>query len=138
MRHAAGIAAFLCLLVSPLWAADAPAAATASSVASRPLYVGEAGAVPVQVVSAWLGERIGNENGLFEYQKLDIKQSGHGEEIRQVDITVLLDGLLDDAVKSQRYQLRLEYAGTQWQIVSARQDWTCRRGGKGWTQRPCK
>ncbi|WP_028451815.1 hypothetical protein [Chitinilyticum aquatile] len=141
MRFAAGFALMMGLLsAAPAWSADAPAAEAASGVAaaSRPVYVGDAGAAPVQVVYAWLADRIADEHGLFDYQKLDIRQTGKGEDIRQVEMVVQMDGLLDDSVKTQRYQLRLDFVGAQWQIVSARQDWTCRRGGKGWTQRPCK
>ncbi|WP_028454802.1 hypothetical protein [Chitinilyticum litopenaei] len=138
MKHAASLMALLLGLLAPAWAADEVASAPAAAAPARPIFIGQPGDAPVQVAFAWLADRVADEHGLFEYQKLDIRQGGKGEVVSSVDLALVMDGLLDDAVKSQRYQLKLSFVDNRWQIDAARQDWTCRRGGKAWTQRPCK
>lgn len=134
MRALAGLTLVMAML-SPLAQAET---ASAPAQAAKPIFVGKPGEAPVPVVYRWLSDRIADENGLFGYPKLVLTQTGKGEDIRSVDVTVVMDGLPDDAVKTQRYQLKLDFVAEAWQIAAARQDWQCRRAGKGWTQRPCQ
>ncbi|AOX99787.1 hypothetical protein [Jeongeupia sp. USM3] len=113
------------------FAADAPAKAAA------PIYTGKPGHAPVEVVFDYLKDRIADEYGLSEYRNLTIVQQGKGGEIPDhVSLKVEMQGLLDDAVATQRYAFALRFDDV-WKIDAVRQDWLCRRGQKGWTQRPC-
>ncbi|KAF0812550.1 hypothetical protein IGB42_02839 [Andreprevotia sp. IGB-42] len=133
------IAAVLLLIaLMPFAVADDAAPAAADAAAAPVIFKGTRGLAPVQVVYDYLKDRIADEHGLADYQSLAIRQQAKGEAGEQVQMEVVLAGLKDDAVASQRYQLGLVLADSGWDINSARQDWKCRRGGKGWTTKPCK
>ncbi|MGL4996337.1 MAG: hypothetical protein ACRC6G_09245 [Deefgea sp.] len=110
--------------------------------ARKPLFTGQLGAAPVQVVYEYLGNRLTNELGIGEYQRLAIQQTLAGpENFKKVNIELQMQGLMGDSVRTQRFQLGLSFDDTTsaWLIDSAKQDWQCRRGNsKGWTQKPCK
>ena len=126
------------ILVLIFAALSAPALAEATPV----IYTGKLGMAPVQVVYDYLKERVADEYGVGEYRELSIKQrAASGEQFGQVAIELQQQGLLDDATKTQRYQLSLSLneASKLWQIDGVKQDWQCRRGAsKAWTQKPCK
>ncbi|SMC16964.1 hypothetical protein SAMN02745857_00295 [Andreprevotia lacus DSM 23236] len=114
-------------------------AALAEDAAPAPvLFRGERGLAPVPVVYDYLKDRIADEVGLSDYQTLSIKQLRKGEDREHVQVEVVMAGLTDDAIASQRYLLALHVEESGWVIDSAKQDWKCRRGGKGWTNKPCK
>ena len=102
------------------------------------IFRGERGLAPVQVVYDYLKDRIADENGLGDYRTLDIKQQAAGDNGEQIKVEVVIGGLHDDSVASQRYRIGLHLDDTGWIIDHADQDWKCRRGGKGWVTRPCK
>lgn len=108
----------------------------------KPIFQGQPGAAPVQVMYQYLQNRITNEHGLGEYQQLVIKQTSAGpENFKQVKIELQLQGLMDDSVRNQRFQLgmSLNEATSSWTIDSVKQDWQCRRGNsRAWTQKPCQ
>ncbi|MBM5570203.1 MULTISPECIES: hypothetical protein [Deefgea] len=108
----------------------------------KPIFTGQVGSAPVQVMYEYLQNRISNELGIGEYQQLVIKQTAAGpENFKQVQIETQLQGLLDDSVRTQRFQLSMSFndATSVWLIDSVKQDWQCRRGNsRAWTQKPCK
>ncbi|WP_156128967.1 MULTISPECIES: hypothetical protein [Chitinibacter] len=126
-----------CVCVSSL-AMAAESATTPAVVIAK----GKQGQAPVQVVYDYLLDRVANEYGIGEYQRLNIQQqSPSAEEFNQVNLTLTKEGLLDDSVATQRYRFVLNFepqAGV-WLINSVTQDWQCRRGNKkAWTQKPCR
>ena len=54
-------------------------------------------------------------------------------------ITLIEDGLMDDATQSFKVIMELEKTGDIWQIVSIKQNWRCWRGENPgvWTTHPC-
>ena len=120
------------VLAGSAWAQEAP----------KPLFIGQVGSAPVQVMYEYLQNRFSNELGIGEYQQLIIKQTAAGpENFKQVKIETQMQGLMDDSVRTQRFQLAMHFddATSVWVLDSVRQDWQCRRANsKGWTQRPCK
>ncbi len=83
-----------------------------------------------------MNEHVGNEYGLFDYQRLQITQLAYSKDLQHVSVTVLLQGLRNSTRSAERFELQQAYVGKTWQITQARQDWKCARGG--WTQRPCQ
>ncbi|TJZ73793.1 hypothetical protein [Chitiniphilus eburneus] len=123
--------------------AEDEAAVAAATDILKPVPVihrGEPGQTPVEVAYRYLKDRIADEYGVAEYRDLRIGQQSKGEDFKHVALAVQMSGLADDSVATQRFQFKLAFddASSAWVIDSARQDWQCRRGGKGWTQRPCK
>lgn len=108
----------------------------------KPLYTGQLGQAPVQVMFEYLKNRIADEFGIGEYRELVIKQSAAGpENFKKVSIEAQMQGVLDDSIRTQRFKLGMSFneETSVWLIDTVKQDWQCRRGtSKGWTQKPCK
>ncbi|WP_035053264.1 hypothetical protein [Andreprevotia chitinilytica] len=127
-----GVAAVFCLCAVTVFAEDA------KPVSKPAIYKGERGLAPVPVVYDYLKDRIADERGFGDYKSLTINQVATSDDGEHVRVEVVMNGLQDDSVASQRYQLGMSVGDNGWEIDSARQDWKCKRGGKGWTQWPCK
>ncbi|WP_255989890.1 hypothetical protein [Chitinolyticbacter albus] len=115
--------------------------ATAEAVASKPrpvIHRGEIGQTPVEVAFRYLKDHVADERGIASYQQLAIQQQAKGDDFQHVKLDVEMKGLKDDAMASQRFKFTLSFEGKAWVVDSVSQDWKCRRGGKGWTQKPCK
>ncbi|GAA5785908.1 hypothetical protein GCM10007860_30720 [Chitiniphilus shinanonensis] len=129
-------------LAGVVLAADEAAVAEATAIlAPTPvIHRGEPGQTPVEVAYRYLKDRVADEYGVADYRELRIAQQSKGEDFKHVGLEVQMKGLTDDSVATQRFQFKLAFddAAHAWVIDHARQDWQCRRGGKGWTQRPCK
>lgn len=69
--------------------------------------------------------------GPFEGRTLYLVQANEGAEAPVASrVTVLRDGLLDDAVRGDRWEIRLERTGPgPWRIADVQRAWRCRRGG---------
>lgn len=69
--------------------------------------------------------------GPFEGVAQHILQVNDGAEAATATrITVVRDGLLDDAVRGERWDIRLDRGATgTWRIREVRRAWRCRRGG---------
>ncbi|QLG87282.1 hypothetical protein HQ393_02900 [Chitinibacter bivalviorum] len=140
------------LSASVLMAGSAMAEETASAAAKADVTIakgtditiakGKVGQAPVQVVYDYLVDRISDENGLADYQTLQINQkSPKAEDYQNVTLEVIKSGLADDSVATQRYRFVMNFTDDThvWQIKSVKQEWQCRRGNsKAWTQKPCK
>lgn len=100
-------------------------------------YVGGPGQLPVEVVTAFVKNRLG-EDGRFEYRTLTISQQSEPEAFDHAEVAVIREGLLDDSVKGvrQRLSLHLNPQGL-WQIDRIREDFSCWRGRRGWGVKPC-
>jgi hypothetical protein len=70
--------------------------------------------------------------GKFEGSTQHIIQVNGGNESPSASrITVLRDGLMDDSVKSERWDIALQRtAESTWSIKEVRRSWRCWRGGK--------
>jgi hypothetical protein len=70
--------------------------------------------------------------GPFEGSTQHIVQVNEGSEAPSVSrVTVVRDGLLDDSVRAERWDIRFERtpAGV-WRIAEVRRAWLCRRGAQ--------
>jgi ABC-type amino acid transport substrate-binding protein len=79
--------------------------------------------------------------GAFEGSRQVIVQANEGVESPSASrVTVIRDGLLDDAVKTERWDIALARttAGT-WEITQITRAWRCRRGPEtpGFAAHPC-
>ena len=79
--------------------------------------------------------------GAFDGARQLIVQTNEGAESPSAArVTVIRDGLLDDAVRSERWDIALARtaAGT-WEISKVTKAWRCWRGGKteGFAAQPC-
>jgi hypothetical protein len=70
--------------------------------------------------------------GRFEGATQHIIQVNEGVEAPTASgITVLRDGLLDDSVRSERWEIAVDRAaGGAWSIREVHKTWRCRRGGQ--------
>ena len=79
--------------------------------------------------------------GAFEGARQLIVQSNEGVESPSASrLTVIRDGLLDDAVRSERWDIALaRTASGNWEIREVKKAWRCRRGGNtaGFAAVPC-
>lgn len=133
------IALALTVAMLPLLAHAEDASAPAAVKPARPvIHRGEIGQTPVEAAFRYLKDRIADERGIANYQQLRIAQQSKGEDVQHVKLEIETRGLLDDAIAAQRFKFALSFEGEVWVVDSASQDWQCRRGGKGWTQKPCK
>jgi hypothetical protein len=81
------------------------------------------GGAPLDIVLNIVGE--------FEGATQHIIQVNEGVEAPSVSrITVLRDGLMDDAVKGVRWDIVLEKTPGVWSIKEVKQAWRCWRGGQ--------
>lgn len=95
-----------------------PAAEYASASA-----LAERGGTPVEIALAVTGP--------FEGSAQHVIQVNQGAEAPSASrVTVIRDGLLDDSVRGDRWEIRLErtQAGV-WTIKDVKRAWRCRRGG---------
>jgi hypothetical protein len=69
--------------------------------------------------------------GEFSGSTQHIIQVNEGSEAPTASrITVLTDGLLDDSVRGERWEIVLERIGaSRWSIKEVKRGWRCRRGG---------
>jgi hypothetical protein len=96
-----------------------PVPASAYAEAAR---LAAGGATPVAIATAVTGR--------FEGRTQHIIQANEGVEAPTASrVTVLRDGLLDDSVRGDRWEIRLErtQAGA-WRIAEVQRAWRCRRG----------
>jgi hypothetical protein len=70
--------------------------------------------------------------GAFEGStQLIIQVNEGGEAPSKSRVTVVRDGLLDDSVRGDRWEVALERtAANLWRITEAKRAWRCRRGGQ--------
>jgi hypothetical protein len=70
--------------------------------------------------------------GPFEGSTQHIVQVNEGGEAPSVSrVTVVRDGLLDDSVRAERWDIRLERTPAgMWRITEVKRAWLCRRGGQ--------
>jgi len=82
------------------------------------------GGAPIEIALKIVGE--------FEGRMQEVVQANEGAESPSAArVTVLRDGLLDDSVRGDRWEVDFErsQAGA-WRIKSAKRAWRCRRGGQ--------
>jgi hypothetical protein len=98
-------------LVSPADYADA------SALAAR-------GGAPVEVALKIVGP--------FEGSTQHIVQVNEGTEAPSASrVTVVRDGLLDDSLRAERWDIRLDRTPAgMWRISAVRRSWLCRRGAQ--------
>jgi hypothetical protein len=124
-------------LIAALLAATLAVPAFAYTDEGRLPYIGQPGQLPVEVATAFVKNRLG-EDGHFEYHRLSIEQVSEPETFDRVELSVVRDGLLDDSLKAVRQRLSLHRNGQGlWQIDRIREDFACWRGRKGWGVKPC-
>ncbi len=79
--------------------------------------------------------------GVFEGRRQLVAQANEGVESPTASrVTVLRDGLLDDAVRSERWDIDLvRTSAGHWEIKQVARAWRCRRGGQTarFSDRPC-
>jgi hypothetical protein len=79
--------------------------------------------------------------GAFEGARQLIVQTNEGAESPSASrVTVIRDGLLDDAVRSERWDIVLARTATgTWEIRAVTKAWRCRRGAgtAGFAAQPC-
>jgi hypothetical protein len=133
-RQTKWIVLLAALVAAPGWAADRPGSladvkvtgtqrvaearfADATALASR-------GGNPIDVALAVAGP--------FEGSTQHIIQVNEGAEAPTASrVTVLRDGLLDDSVRGERWDIALEKtAEGAWRIKEVRRAWRCRRGAQ--------
>ena len=67
--------------------------------------------------------------GPFEGVTQHIVQSNHGGEAAvRSTVIVIRDGLLDDSVRGERWDISLERSAVGWSIKQVKRTWTCWRG----------
>lgn len=104
------------LPVADMASVPAPAYAGASALAA-------AGGSPVDIALAIAGPFEGTAQHI-------IQMNEGGEAPVSTRITVLRDGLLDDSVRGERWDIVLDRARPDgWTIREVRRAWRCRRGG---------
>jgi hypothetical protein len=115
-------------------AADAGASLQALPVADMKLVapaqyrdasvVAARGGAPIEIALKIVGE--------FEGRMQEVVQANEGAESPSAArVTVLRDGLLDDSVRGDRWDVDLERAQAgAWRIKSVKRAWRCRRGGQ--------
>ncbi|QRM30690.1 hypothetical protein [Microvirga sp. VF16] len=88
------------------------------------LSLAAGGASPLDIALAIAGE--------FEGTTQHIVQANEGGEVpSSTKITVLRDGLLDDAVRGERWDIALDRtAAGIWGIREVKRSWRCRRGAQ--------
>ena len=112
-------------------------AAGTAQADSGPLYTGQPGELPVQVVLAYLAPDMGRD-GQFEYARLRISQRSQPESFDRVSVSIQQDGLLDDSVRARRWSLlRFRGADSRWYITRQLAEQRCYRGPQGWQRQPC-
>jgi hypothetical protein len=134
LKHARWVVVSAALIAAAAWAADKRASLVDVKVAGmqrvEPARYAEAaalaarGATPVDIALAVAGA--------FEGSSQHIIQVNQGVESPSASrVTVLRDGLLDDSVRSERWEVALQRTATgAWSIGGVERAWRCRRGGQ--------
>lgn len=125
--------------ISALASTAPPADARARSLAQLPV-AGIATVPPVEYATAFpLAERGGTPidialavAGPFEGSTQHVIQVNQGSEAPSASrVTVLRDGLLDDSIRGERWEVRLERTSAGvWTIKDVQRSWRCRRGAQ--------
>ena len=126
-------AAFLAaILASPAWSADQPQSladvpVTTTTVLSPEEYraasaLAAGASSPVDIALEVVGP--------FEGKTQHIIQDNEGSEApSSAQVTVIRDGLLDDAISGERWDIALDKARSGvWNIKEVKKAWRCRRG----------
>jgi hypothetical protein len=113
----------------------APMAFAYSDEARLP-FVGKPGELPLEVALRFAKNRLG-EDGRFEYAALKAIQTSKPEAFDQASITLIREGLMDDSVKGVRQRFELSREENVWTLRAVKEDFSCRRGRKGWGLQPC-
>ena len=88
---------------------------------------------PVDVALSVTGELEG-------LRQLIVQANERAESPSAARVTAIRDGLLDDAVRTERWDIAVvRTAAGPWEVRQVRKSWRCQRGAKaaGWTARPC-
>ncbi len=81
-----------------------------------------AGETAGEAVLAWMSEKDLHQGLGMEFNRLEIEQDT--PELARV----LMDGLRDDSIQGQEFEVRLEESDGEWKPVEIRRRWICRRG----------
>ena len=122
------------LLALPIGAADSPTPLAELPVVNSKLVPPEEygtasafaarGNAPLDIALKIVGKFEGSTQHI-------IQVNGGNESSSASSITVLRDGLMDDSVKSERWDIALQRtAESIWSIKEVRRSWRCRRGEK--------
>lgn len=132
MPHALLLMLFALLFAPASFAADArgsienlPVAGTARVTPDRyaaAAQVAARNAAPVEIALTLAGP--------FEGSRQYITQVNEGAEVPTGSrVTLISDGLLDDSLRAERWEIMLDRASTgAWRIREVRRAWLCRRG----------
>lgn len=136
------------MMLTPALAATAVSASELGSLVDLPVN-GSVRVAPAQYpLAAALAARTGSPvdialsvAGPFEGARQLIVQSNEGVESPSASrVSVIRDGLLDDALRSERWDVALvRTAAGSWEIREVTRSWRCRRGAKatGFAARLC-
>lgn len=124
--------AAVAFLTAPAWSGDEPVSLLETPVASMTAIPPEAYAT-ASGVAAEDGTPIAIAlavAGPFEGRTQHVLQDNEGSEApASSSVTVIRDGLLDDAIQSERWDVVLDRkASGVWTISEVRKAWRCRRG----------
>ncbi|POZ61274.1 hypothetical protein C2I19_14465 [Chromobacterium alticapitis] len=115
--------------------AAAPTAFAYSDEARLP-FAGQPGELPLEVALRFAKNRLG-EDGRFEYATLKVVQTSRPEAFDRAGITLIREGMMDDSVKGVRQRFALSREENVWTLRAVKEDFSCRRGRKGWGLKPC-
>ena len=127
MRTLLGRWLLLCLL---------PASVQAYTDEGRLPFIGAEGEFPAELVLRFAKNRLGSD-GRFEYRVLQLQQHSQPEAFERASISLIRSGLQDDSLKGVRQRFTLIYSENRWRITRVQEDFSCQRGIKGWTRKPC-
>jgi hypothetical protein len=138
-----GLLAWAPLAETQTMAASAPiahslaASATTSSPAPLPPlpYAGAPGALPMNVVLQYLGNRLGTQ-GHFDYRSLLIMQESLPPAFDKANLTVIREAINDPVKRGVRLRFALTRDGDAWTIRTLDEDFSC-RNRPVWGTRPC-
>jgi hypothetical protein len=134
VKQARWVVVSAALIAATAWAADSRGSLADVKVAGtqrvEPARYAEAaamagrGGTPVDIALAVVGP--------FDGSSQHIIQVNQGVESPSASrVTVLRDGLLDDSVRSERWEVTLQRtAAGAWSIKEVERAWRCRRGGQ--------
>lgn len=134
VRHTRGIALLAALVAANGWAADRPGALTDVKVTAMQ-RVAEAQYAEATALASRGGTPLDIAllvAGPFEGATQHVIQANEGAEAPTASrVTVLRDGLLDDSVRGERWDIALERtAAGAWRIKEVKRAWRCRRGAQ--------
>jgi hypothetical protein len=113
---------------------------TGSVIVSRPQSQSRDGSPPAGRSASPVDITLGVV-GAFEGKQQLIVQTNEGAESPMASrVTVIRDGLLDDAVRTERWDIALaRTAAGSWEVREVRKSWRCWRGAhtSGFAAQPC-